>query len=118
MDSAIVEIKEYKSSGYDGLNRGVRVLPPITKGSIIGEYTGKFLPLQCKDLCGDDYYSMNFDGLPYIIVDGERDYRVSITVLVLGLLGNWSRFMNDCRPKKTFDAQFCPKSWGRNKELS
>lgn len=36
IESALVEVKEYPSSLYGLLNKGVRLLKPVTKGTILG----------------------------------------------------------------------------------
>jgi len=115
LSDPIVEIIEYASYGFSGLNRGVRALCEIKQDAVIGEYMGTFIPLQLQHLSGDDWYVMDFDGPPDPKIKGGYGPRTSL--LASGLRGGWARFMNDARPKKTFDTQFYPEIVGGKQRI-
>jgi hypothetical protein len=113
LSDPIIEIIEYASLN-SGLNRGVRALCAIEKDAVIGEYLGIFIPLQLQHLSGDDWYVMDFDG-PFD--PSTNDYGSRTSLLASGLRGGWTRFMNDARPKKTFDVNFYPEVLGASRGL-
>jgi hypothetical protein len=116
MKPIIIEIIEYTNPNYEGLNRGVRALAPIEKDDIIGEYVGKFFPLQMRETCGDEHYVMDFDRPPYETDIGDgwawAVPPAPTAILASGLLGNWARFMNDAKNRTLTDAEFLPSVIG------
>lgn len=117
IENVLVEIREYPNSNYNSLNRGVRALSSIPKGAVIAEYVGKLFPLPEEETCGDKWYLLDFNGPPH----GEDNETLPATAfLASGLLGNWSRFMNDANHPtnpQPFDVEFQPEIIGKKQRI-
>ena len=76
----LVELRNYGIKG-----NGIRALQNIAKGTVLGEYVGRFLPLHAQS---DLTYALEF----VAAVGNEKERGVA--VIDAAVEGNWTRFMN------------------------
>lgn len=75
----------------------------ILENCWLGEYVGKYYPLQMKETNGDADFTFDVDGTYKFKADA---YQSPIATLAGGHLGNWTRFVNHSeRPNIAFTTE-------------
>jgi len=90
----LVEIREFNLIPNDKarVNRGIRALSDIKKGTWIGEYTGELIPI--VDQAENDDYAFDFRPPTFLGKWGEQDGIGRTSIMTAQFIGNWVRFVN------------------------